>query len=919
MKTRKSRTFCAWRVVSQNNGYVCVHAGEDMIAAVKGAVVIPHGMNRPRTCDSTWALTAEHGGGEPETGISDLTFEWIIDGTVVKLKQGKTDYVLPDIWDQMADAIEQLKPHTGDQFSIADVDSTTYGIWTLEGPDEFMWEAFQPGLQVTTALPMAAIYGLINTVADGEDNVVLPASRTKTRRLVQVTEEDLEEHYTDDSTLDDATLGFFSLLMSYVKLATRMDSGNRESGPKQLLFIMPRTSWNKLYELYGTDHDQDESARKRKCKKRRKDKRSLLDIVDDLAKKKGIENAGSATFKWHKQNNHRVTTYPGISTSCTPQNQVRRALEMRANDDVDINTDWPAKDTDVERKELAVETWVKELENGKDVLAVMDRLVWDGQIGGFGSRTEGPLTESSSEEELGLFELRDISVFGYGRDSIRTKLLRIEEQIKGWHDANSQARKKRSLLCKKPGFENQDCKGNQVPNILGKCEDCEKGFKPNKQNTKCIPGSPEDNDDGKQGKCKDKDFILDPAQGGQEENTENPICTYDDDKKCKQKGQTAVTRTPNNKVEPKDADAYQPSVDQTRHAKQQLRERYNQRVESARKQKEKTKEARKEERRTNSRRTRMGLCFTLLAGLQAWDLAEIEAMPGNDMAGMLELWPEDGELKYNIPIHISDYKITVTHKQTKPIVVIIGGDSSLAGGFPFLGLLNAAGRVLSPITRISGGASRVYTSVRSGKTGKASAEAIKSARSSGTVGKILKDQRFLDCLAATPAVIAQQAGKPSKRDDGGIVEILYPVDEYWNVSIKFDPTAPYYDPKIPPPEFDDRHIELWGRNDAPGLFEAEIELLPLGVTYPDQVRRENRLLYETCMSVPTVGNTLTAAAVVGGCCAFYADSDCNYGLFLFAMTNRTDLRLRGEDNDNVEAVWCTFDELCKNAPGPPQH
>lgn len=73
-----------------------------MIAAVKGAVLIPHGERKSGTCYAAWALTAEHGGNEPESGISDLTFEWIVDGKWLKLKPGKDDLVLPGVWDSLS-------------------------------------------------------------------------------------------------------------------------------------------------------------------------------------------------------------------------------------------------------------------------------------------------------------------------------------------------------------------------------------------------------------------------------------------------------------------------------------------------------------------------------------------------------------------------------------------------------------------------------------------------------------------------------------------------------------------------------------------------------------------------------------------------------------------------------------------------
>lgn len=221
---------------------------------------------------------------------------------------------------------------------------------------------------------MAGIYDLIDMAASGKDNVLLPTLRAKKERLVLVEEKDLKDYYTDDSTIDAGTLGFYSLLMSYVKIATQMNEANRDGGPKQLLNIMPRTDWNKLYDLYGRDHDADDS--KKRCKKKKKDpNQKLLDIVKDLGKKKNLGDVESATFKWSKATRSQVTTYPGISTQCgdQPPETQTRMLAKRAG--VDENTQWPSRNSDIGNKELSVKTWIEELDNGKDVLSVMDKVV----------------------------------------------------------------------------------------------------------------------------------------------------------------------------------------------------------------------------------------------------------------------------------------------------------------------------------------------------------------------------------------------------------------------------------------------------------------------------------------------------------------------------------------------------------------
>jgi hypothetical protein len=72
--------------------------------------------------------------------------------------------------------------------------------------------------------------------------------------------------------------------------------------------------------------------------------------------------------------------------------------------------------------------------------------------------------------------------------------------------------------------------------VSGKCEDCPKGTEADTNNAKCKPIS----SNKEHGKCKD-DQVLDLAKGGQNNDTPNPVCKPDDDKKCPN-GQKAATR-----------------------------------------------------------------------------------------------------------------------------------------------------------------------------------------------------------------------------------------------------------------------------------------------------------------------------------------------------------------------------------------
>ncbi|KAF2654194.1 hypothetical protein K491DRAFT_717366 [Lophiostoma macrostomum CBS 122681] len=905
-----------------------VHASEEVIGKVKGSVLVPLGANRPLTCHDDWQLTAEH---SSTNGISDLTFEWIINGLNVKLKSGRDHLVLPGVWDDMANNIENLNPHVGDTFGITTVDSSRYGEWTLTAPITFSFSAFFPGIQVTKSIPMSGIYDIIKNSEGSHTNVLVPLLRRRTQNLVLITSEDLREHYTDDTNMTDSLLGFFSLLMSWVNTGTKL---RNDGGPKQLIHIMPRTDFAKLYDLYGKDDEGSSGG-------------------NDLAEKKGISDVAHATFKWAKDtpvknvfNRYIGTSVPGPNEKCTGEEIERRPGA------VDTSVDWITKGSDIEKRELDVESWVRNIEqNGYDLLAIMDTLVWDGQIGGFGDRTEGPLSDDTPEDELPLYEIRDLSPTNDNRDGVKKCLINIEKQLKAYLEPSSQGVGRRALFCKVSDSTDSRCEGIQVPNPQGKCEDCGRGFKPNAGNKMCVPENPGE-DERKKGKCKDKDFILDPAQGGQDENTENPLCTYDDEIKCKAKEQSAVTRSPKNIVQPKDADIYEPqcgknndpnfkckaddtyhhkaiddddnikhSCRATRDAKNKQRNKYNDRVNSAKEEKEKTKEQRKMKDGNK-------------AGVDAW------AMPADDLNGMMELWPDTNDLKDAEPVWIADYKTAVTPPPTIPV-----DNVSVAGGFGgwLIGIGNAISRAIAPISKVAGSSSRVFTSLRSGLQPKAAQAAVQGAKVSQMVQKILKDERFLQCLSATPALVGDAIAKTvsiastprngtqhgnstwhgdaplymnnTRRQATGIIAI-----EVAHGHISFNESATYYDPKIPPPDFDGRQIVVSGMIDTFNIITNSDGVQPFAATYPDKIRRPGRLDYENCQQLPDPFlKTLTGVGVEGGCFGWYSDVDCKTDSFLFAMTNRSDNQLDGGDNDATQAIWCTFDDLCKGAPGPPDH
>jgi hypothetical protein len=336
-----------------------------------------------------------------------------------------------------------------------------------------------------------------------------------------------------------------------------------------------------------------------------------------------------------------------------------------------------------------------------------------------------------------------------------------------------------------------ECIGNMALNAQKKCETCAEGTKPNVGNTACVSDGPDN--EKKRGKCKDEGYILDPAQGGQDEKTASTVCTLDDSKKCENKSWTAVTRGPRNKVDPKDARLYQPECAKdedpkfrcknlkttyhhmkvvskganekvikhtcraTRNTKREQKDKFMKRVATAKEQKKPTTSSKKMEARENNRRGRGGICRSLLVGLGAWALTDIEAMSPDEVDGMLEMWPENDI----DPKFLDDHMITVGKK---PVNAVGGIEPEQAGGLPIIYVIKGIAKLFKIFNKAARAAppaksKAFYSDINNaGARSKAPQKSIDAAKKSSIVGKIVKHQGFLDCLAAA-LVAAKVAGK----------------------------------------------------------------------------------------------------------------------------------------------------------------
>ncbi|PVH98762.1 hypothetical protein DM02DRAFT_657005 [Periconia macrospinosa] len=616
---------------------------DQAMAAVKGAGLLAPGQT---TCGFNWALTAEHVGNDIET----LTFEWIIDGLATKLKDGGAaedadKLVLPKIWEEIQGALEAWKPGEGTEVTIMGAEE--YGKWKVSQPKVFNTVLLEPGVQITAPLPLSGIQDLIATATKGGSSPLLPTMKGKLSRFVLIEKKDLDEWY-EPRAIDGDLLGFYSLLMSYVKvgsISSQADGG----GPKQALPIMPRTSFVTMYNVWADGLEKD------KCPKRKrgKEKTRLYDIVKALAKKNGITNVDSAKFHWPKDA------------------EVKQKTASSKRDDLKAKT-------------LSVKTWIDHLDDdthANDLLATMDKAVWDGQIGALGARVERNIYQK--REVHPLFEFRDIVGGSYAR--VGNNLEAMEIEVKKYHkkyQSPDRASKRAANACPRPA-EDSKCSGKQVKGASGKCEDCPKGTEPDTNKAKCKPVSSKK----EQGKCKDGK-VLDPAEGGQNNDTPNPVCKPDDDKKCPG-GQKAATRPPKKReddkykaecaaddkpdFECKDKNTYdhrvvkdgklQHSCRATRDTKKKQQEKTTQRSTGAKDPKKNTnnkmdkdKKDREKELKDNKRRGRSGFCFALLSGIGAWGDDEMDNLSADEIDGLVDTWPDNMQ---DIPEIIPDWVVHV--------------------------------------------------------------------------------------------------------------------------------------------------------------------------------------------------------------------------------------------------------------------
>lgn len=216
-------------------------------------------------------------------------------------------------------------------------------------------------------------------------------------------------------------------------------------------------------------------------------------------------------------------------------------------------------------------------------------------------------------------------------------------------------------------------------------------------------------------------------------------------------------------------------------------------------------------------------------------------------------------------------------------------------GLIFRALAQAFKRIFRSPKSASGG--RQFREIRYGDR-RRSPEATKAARESKMVERIFGDDRMLSCLAS--------AATAAFATDVYIGEVRHKLSIDWEAEP--NGTTPI------PKEFEDRQLEVKLADKTDKAADK------VYYTYPDEFSgREDRINYEACTKIDQGGNVgldkWSSVETNGGCCAYYDDKKCSPDKFMFAMGDRKDHGLDGDDNNAITSMWCTFKDACAGAPG----
>lgn len=116
--------------------------------------------------------------------------------------------------------------------------------------------------QATASMPLEAIYSLLKeNLLDpqGDDRNVLNGNvmgiGTRKEDLKLITKDSFAglRARMDIQNINDAVLGFCSLIMSYAKFVPKQHTGGNEASPKTSLIVMPRTEFTTVFKQVKSD------------------------------------------------------------------------------------------------------------------------------------------------------------------------------------------------------------------------------------------------------------------------------------------------------------------------------------------------------------------------------------------------------------------------------------------------------------------------------------------------------------------------------------------------------------------------------------------------------------------------------------------------------------------------------------------
>ena len=283
---------------------------------------------------------------------------------------------------------------------------------------------------------------------------------------------------------------------------------------------------------------------------------------------------------------------------------------------------------------------------------------------------------------------------------------------------------------------------------------------------------------------------------------------------------------------------------------------------------------------------------------------DFDALTPDELDGMLAMWPDGNNLDPDI---IHDHMVTIGPKPKNAAVV--GIDTEAAGRpFPIYWLAKGIQKLVKIFKKPGRAAPPSkekdwYSGFKNaGSREKPKEQAIKAAKNSPRVKEIFNKDMIKKCLSTMR--------KGAKRAGDAVTQI--DVDD---MRIVIDYNAKQNNFNIPDPKYEDRVITVkLGQNTD--NIEGDGGAKDWASTYPDRINRPGRLEYEACQAIPDdLKNKVTAVETWGGCCGFYRNNECRENSFMFAMQDREDWQLDGKDNDDMEAVWCTFEPNCAGVPG----